>query len=201
MSNYVLVGAGGFGRELRKWCQTYSPQDKFIGYVDDVSKDKDVLGGIDDHIAMDAEYIIAMGDGNNRLAVAQRLAEKNIKLRTIISPYVMQAEKIISGSGSIFLGACSISSNVSIGKLVLVQGFACVGHDVCLEDGVTLGSHVFLGGGCFIGRGTTIHPHACILPNVRIGENVTVGAGSVVTKDIPDSVTIFGSPAKIIVYK
>ena len=39
---------------------------------------------------------------------------------------------------------------------------------------------------------------ATILPRIKIGRNVVIGAGAVVTKDIPDSVVAFGSPAKII---
>lgn len=33
---------------------------------------------------------------------------------------------------------------------------------------------------------------------IKIGADVTVGAGSVVVKDLPDGVTAFGVPAKII---
>jgi acetyltransferase-like isoleucine patch superfamily enzyme len=79
-----------------------------------------------------------------------------------------------------------------------VQGFACVGHDVVLEDGVTVGSHTFIGGGAHIGRNATIHPQATILPHVRVGEGAVVGAGAVVMKDVPERVTVFGNPAKVI---
>ena len=43
--------------------------------------------------------------------------------------------------------------------------------------------------GCKIGSGATL------LPNVKVGENAIVGAGSVVTKDVPDGVTVMGIPA------
>ena len=45
--------------------------------------------------------------------------------------------------------------------------------------------------GCKIGSGATL------LPNVKVGENAIVGAGSVVTKDVPDGVTVMGIPAVI----
>ena len=45
--------------------------------------------------------------------------------------------------------------------------------------------------GCKIGSGATL------LPNVKVGENAIVGAGSVVTKDVPDDVTVMGIPAVI----
>ena len=33
--------------------------------------------------------------------------------------------------------------------------------------------------------------------SITIGNNVIIGAGSVVTKDIPDNVTVYGNPARI----
>ena len=41
-----------------------------------------------------------------------------------------------------------------------------------------------------IGSGTTI------LPGVTIGEGAMIGAGSVVTKDVPDNITVVGNPAR-----
>jgi UDP-2-acetamido-3-amino-2,3-dideoxy-glucuronate N-acetyltransferase len=41
-----------------------------------------------------------------------------------------------------------------------------------------------------IGSGTTI------LPGVTIGEGAMIGAGSVVTKDVPNYVTVVGNPAR-----
>ena len=51
---------------------------------------------------------------------------------------------------------------------------------------VTIGNNVWIGGS------------VTILPGVTIGNNVTIGAGSVVTKDIPDSTVAVGNPCKVI---
>lgn len=48
---------------------------------------------------------------------------------------------------------------------------------------------------CYIGTGTVI------LGPIHVGINVMIGANSTVTKDVPDSVIIAGSPAKIINFK
>jgi acetyltransferase-like isoleucine patch superfamily enzyme len=37
-----------------------------------------------------------------------------------------------------------------------------------------------------------------IIHNCKVGKNVLIGAGSVVLKNIPDNVVVFGNPAKII---
>jgi maltose O-acetyltransferase len=48
---------------------------------------------------------------------------------------------------------------------------------------VRIGRHVWIGGA------------AIILPGITIGDDAVVGAGSVVTRDVPPGVTVFGSPA------
>jgi sugar O-acyltransferase (sialic acid O-acetyltransferase NeuD family) len=198
-NHYVLAGAGGFGREVRAWLQTYSKDNLVRGFVDDVVAADHVLGTIAAHaVAVDARYLVCLGSGADRIAVGERLAARGARFGTLVAPMGNYATDVDGVPGGIFLGMCSISSTVSIGRFVLVQGFACVGHDVVLEDGVTVGSHTFIGGGAHIGRNATIHPQATILPRVRVGEGAVVGAGAVVMKDVPERVTVFGNPAKVI---
>jgi len=196
---FVLVGAGGFGKEIQAWLGTYSLENTVAGFVDDKLVDDSVIGTIREHaIVADAEYVTCIGTGAGRLLLGELLAQRGARFGTIVAPMGNYASDMSTVTGGIFLGMCSISSNVEIGKFVLVQGFACIGHDVLLEDGVTVSSHAFIGGGARIGANTVVHPHATILPRINVGRNAIIGAGSVVVKDVPDNVTVFGNPAKVI---
>lgn len=53
-------------------------------------------------------------------------------------------------------------------------------------------------GKVYIGDYVYLGNNSMIMPGVTIGNNVIVGAGSIVTKSIPDSVVVAGSPARII---
>ncbi|MDE2935625.1 MAG: hypothetical protein OXP37_02150 [Chloroflexota bacterium] len=46
-----------------------------------------------------------------------------------------------------------------------------------------------MGTGAFIGSNVSFAP-------IRVGVAAIVGAGSVVTRDVPDGVTVYGNPAR-----
>jgi maltose O-acetyltransferase len=51
---------------------------------------------------------------------------------------------------------------------------------------------VVIGDSAFVGAG------AVALPGTRIGVGAVVGAGSVVTHNVPDGVTVAGNPARML---
>lgn len=65
------------------------------------------------------------------------------------------------------------------------------GGPLKLWGGIEYGK-VKIGNNVFIGVKTVI------MPGVTIGDNVIVGAMSLVTKDIPSNVVVYGNPAKVI---
>jgi len=94
--------------------------------------------------------------------------------------------------------------NSSIGKNSKINhhcyiGDSVIGSDVNIGAGVVtcnfdgkIKSTTEIGDNCLIGSATML-----IAP-IKIGNNTTTGAGSVVTRDIGNSVTVVGNPAKIL---
>ena len=96
------------------------------------------------------------------------------------------------------------------GHGVVIGETAVIGNDVTLYHDVTLGGvapsvnsqlqvgqkrHPTLGDGVIVGSG------AQILGPIIVGEHARIGANSVVTKDVPHSVTAVGVPAKVVMPK
>jgi len=107
-----------------------------------------------------------------------------------------------------FLTGIEIHPGAQIGKHlfidhgmgVVIGETAIIGDDCLIYHGVTLGGtgvkdckrHPTIGNNVMIGA------DSIILGNITIGNKVRVGAGSVVTKDVPDDVTVVGHPFKIL---
>lgn len=197
----ILLGHGGFGREMDAWIEARELPYRVAGFLDDTHAGVGVLGPIQGHSPESTStslYLACLGDGRQRHRLRRELQPRGARFATIVFPEVTTASDLSATSNSIFLGACSISNNVSLGDDVLVQGFAIVGHDVDVGDGCSIGNHAFIGGGARLGAFSTIHPHAVVLPNVEVGEGAVVGAGSVVIRDVEPYTTVFGAPAKLI---
>jgi serine acetyltransferase len=53
-----------------------------------------------------------------------------------------------------------------------------------------------ISGGVVIGTGVLVGTGAQILQYLHIGAGATVGAGAVVTRDVPEGLTVLGVPAR-----
>ncbi|MBZ0224259.1 MAG: acetyltransferase [Dokdonella sp.] len=201
MSRLILVGYGGFGREVAAWIGAAGMPYDVVGHIDDEKLDQPaVLGPIQGHRPRtDVAYVTCFGDGSDRHAVRCELEAAGARMGTVVAPSVIYVTSPTASKNSLFLGVCSISNDIVLGDDLLIQSFACIGHDVSIGTGVTIGAHAFIGGNARLEPFCTIHPHAVVLPHVTIGKGAVVGAGTVVIKDVPPGTTVFGVPAKIIV--
>jgi len=121
---------------------------------------------------------------------------------------IPEIQRHLIGSNPIIHEYTWIGDKVTIGDNVKIQAFAFIPNGVMIHNDVFIGPHV-----CFtndkhppsggkhwaftvVEDGAVIGANATIICGVRIGKNAVVGAGSVVTKDVPEGITVIGNPAK-----
>ena len=99
--------------------------------------------------------------------------------------------------------------NLKLGNKTDIGAFTYINakNGVVIEDLVQIGSHCSIysistidnkEGKVVLKKNCRIGTHSVIMPNVTIGENAVIGAFSFVNRSIPDNVTAYGVPAKII---
>ena len=194
----IIACFGGFARELVGWLKAYEPETEFVGFLDDL-RPGDCLGSIADHRPLeDVTYLVANGNGANRIKIAALLEARGARMGSVVSRYANIGTPITDDDQAIILGNSSVSVDVTFGKQVLVQEFVVLGHDVNLGDGCTLSPFDFLGGGARLGRCVTAYPHVTVLPGIEVGDGAVLGAGSVVVRPVGPGESVFGVPARSI---
>lgn len=130
-------------------------------------------------------------------AVAAVLAEHADALVTLVHPAVDMAYVEI-GQGCILPEGCVVGSGTRIGHHLSARLHVVISHDVVIEDfvfigpGSVIGSQAHIEEGAFLGAGVTVKT------GCRIGRHSVIGAGALITKDVPDHVTVGGARAQVI---
>lgn len=206
MKDIVVIGAGGFGREVIMLIEDINKLNKewnVLGFVDDnpnilgdIINGIKVVGNIEWLTKQKLFVINAVGHGNTRKKVNERLKSSKNIFATLVHPTVIKSSTVTIGEGSIICAGNIITTNVSIGQHVIINLSCTVGHDDVLSDYVTILPGSNISGFVNLFDGVTIGTGTKVIQNLSIGENTMVGAGSTVVKDLPANCTAVGTPAK-----
>lgn len=212
MKHLIIIGARGFGREAYNaffFSYAHANGEAHVkGFLDDKKDALDafpgdwppILGNAEDYIPQpDDVFFCAMGDALWRRHYAEIIENKGGIFIPIIAKEALLSPTTVIGPGCYIGPLTTISSNVRIGKHVMIQAYTNIGHDAIIGDYSSLESYVFLGGGASVGNQATLHTKSSILPHKSIGDEAVVGFGSVVMRNVPDGTHVFGNPAKKII--
>lgn len=211
----AIYGTGGFAREVMPLLkENINIQDKSIKkkilFIDDFLGANSFINGIEvvsfnylkDNYS-NIECCIAIADKNTRKKLSQKCSINQIKLKSIISRNSVIMDNVELGEGSILSPFVTITSNVKIGQSFHANIYSYIAHDCIIGDfvtfapGVKCNGNVHIHDGVYIGTGAIIHPGKKGNP-IIIGKNSKIAAGAVITKNVPENVTMIGNPAKIL---
>ncbi len=140
--------------------------------------------------------IVAIGSNPARLHRAKERLEQGVKLATIRHPSAILSASARFGKGVYIGPRAVVHTAAKVGDAAIVNTAAVVEHHCRLAPACHIAPGAVLGGGVEIGTGTLIGLNATVLPGVRVGAACIVAAGAVVTRDLPDRVTVRGNPAQ-----
>jgi sugar O-acyltransferase (sialic acid O-acetyltransferase NeuD family) len=201
----VIVGAGGFGREVAWLAQNAVEPFQVHGFVDDreglTTDDLDghrYLGPIDTWPEFeDMSFVVAVGDPRVRCDIVCGMLRNNLpRFATLIHSSSLLGPNTSVAQGSLICAGSVLTSSITVGAQSIVNLGVTVGHDANIGDFCTLAPQVSVSGNVDIGDGAEIGTSASLRQNVCVGRGAMLGMGSVLTKDIPDDSMFFGAPAK-----
>lgn len=210
-SPIVIVGCGGFGREVHDVIDAInaqSPTWELLGYLDDApdpdnvalitNRGSQLLGGFDwlERSGSNVRYIVGIGTGSVRRSMDEHATTAGVEPATLIHPSATVGNDVRIGAGSIVCAGARLTTNISLGRHVHVNLNSTIGHDSVLHDYVTVNPLVAVSGWVEIGAESMLGTHSAILQNLTVGESAVVGAGSCVVKPVPGGVTVKGVPAR-----
>lgn len=203
-SKIIIVATGGLGREAL-WAARESREAwQVAGFLDDNDAmqgssvcDVPVLGRIDEwHRFADHHFLVAIGAPRSRQAVVRRMtAAGDPKFGTIVHRSAALSDYVSLGEGSLICANVSITTQIKIGRHVVVDRNSTIGHDTELGDFCTLAPLVACSGTVVAGPGTQIGTGACIRQGLTLGQGCMIGMGSTLTKDVPANSLWLGNPA------
>lgn len=200
MKHVVIIGASGHGKVIANIIQLSG--DQVVGFLDDDYKKTEVyglpiLGEIKKAEKFQKyEFIIAIGNNYIRKKIAEHYSY--LKYYTAIHPSAIIDKSTIIKKGSVIMASAVINAESKIGRHCIINTASIIEHDNIIGDYVHISPNATLSGTVSVGKCSHIGAGATVINNVNIVDNVIVGAGSVVIKDLKDSGTYVGAPAKLI---
>ena len=131
-----------------------------------------------------AEFLVALGENQARLAITRQLEAAGVPLATLIHPTAFISPRSIIGRGSSVCAGAIIQPNSSVGMACLVNTGASVDHDCILNAGVHLSPGVRLSGRVTVGEGSWLGTGVSVRDGVTIAGHITVGVGGAVVHDL-----------------
>lgn len=207
MKKIAVIGAGGFGREVKMLIDQINQKEKkfeVIGFYDDNENLATVnglpyLGKIEklNEVDFPLSVAVSIADPKTKCNIINSIKNPQIDFPNLIHPNALIGEDAVKiGRGNIICAGVIITVNIEIKDFVILNLSCTVGHDTVVGSYSSFMPTVNISGEVNIEEGVYVGTGAKIINQLEIGEYTIVGAGAVVAKTLPAHCTAVGIPAK-----
>lgn len=200
MKKICIYGAGGFGKEVYWLAQQCGREvSAFIekdagGYCCGVPIENDSYFDPDLY-----EAVVAVGNPIVRQKIVIPLVQQyGLGIFTsLISPSAnIMSDTVEVGLGSVICANCILTCDIRLGNFSQLNLATTIGHDTVTGDFFTTAPGVHVSGKVVTGHRVYLGTNASTVEHIVIHDDVTIGAGACVSKDILESGTYVGVPAR-----
>ncbi|EOH1376806.1 transferase [Campylobacter coli] len=178
MKNVIIIGTGGFARELYSYLKDANYE--IIGYIDIQENnffDLKYLGNednFDKKFIQKASFALGVGQINLRKKILVKLSKKSCNFITFIHPQSFVSKEAKIGQGVIVCPFVTINANSNIGDFVLCNIYSSIAHDCKVGEGSILSPYATLNGNSSIGKNCFLATRVSLLPCVNLEDNCIV---------------------------
>lgn len=210
MTEVIVVGASGFGRESLDVLDALMADGadlEVLGVVDDApsvanlerlaARGAAYLGTLADWVASGdrgVRYVLGIGHPGVRRRLVGVLDAAGFAALTAVHPSATFGASTTLDEGVVVCAGVCVSNNVRLGRHVHINPNATIGHDADLREFVSINPAAVISGEVVVGPETLVGAGAIVLQNLTVGERTVIGAGAVVTKHVPEGVVVKGVP-------
>lgn len=206
VKNLIVVGGGGFAREVIWLARDCKAEWNVIGVLDSHTQESHlcevpVLGGDEKcRDYPDAWYVVAVGSPRVRQRIVSGLEALGVsQFATLIHPSVQHSKYVTFGAGSIICAGCILTTQIEVGRHNIINLSVTVGHDTKMGDFVTISPLAAISGNVTLEDGAEIGTNATIVQGLTVTRGSLLGAGSTLAKSLESpNVIAVGSPARSI---
>lgn len=198
MRDLFIVGAGGFGREAVWTVERINnslakPIWNIIGFADDDPAKSagnfegyPMLGSIE-KVSKDypgSSVLIAIGDNAVRRQIYAKLRGHDFPV--FIDPSAQISPTAEFQHGVFVAPGAIVSVGTVIGKFVIVNARAGIGHDSVVGEFSNIAPGVSISGHTTIGKDVFMGTNSCTAPGLKIGDGAVVSCGTPVMKNLAE---------------
>lgn len=208
MKKLLIVGAGGFGRELYAWAGQHPDHGRawrLAGFLDDNPEALARFGRfapvapIAGHRpSADAVYLCGLGMPALKEKLVVPLVAAGADFLTFVHPQALLGARVRLGRGVVVCPGAILSADIEVGEFAMVNLNCTIGHDASLGPWTSLSAQCDITGHVRVADRVFMGSRASVIPSKSVGSRAVVGAGAVVVTDVPADVTVVGIPARIL---
>ena len=212
MRQLLIVGAGGFGREVVETVRainSVSPTWELLGFLDDRPdlQGREIDGtpviGTTEAVGrfQEAQVVVSTGNPRNYFSRKRLVSRLNLppsRYATLIHPLAAVPRSVEIGPGSVLLANVVATTRARVGAHVAIMPTVVLTHDDVVGDFVTIGAGTRFAGMVTVGEGAYIGAGVSVRETISVGAWALVGMGAVVIDPVPPGEVWAGVPARFL---